>query len=395
MKIAWSAAPAVSACLLLGLSIDAPAGAPETPVARATLQAAIDEKRLAGAVVLIEDREKILDFEAIGFSNLASRSPMRKDALFWIASTSKPFVATAVMMLVEEGRLDLDAPVTTWLPGFTPVLVPPQGQPGTPTHPSITLRQLLSHTSGLPGGSPEETPTLDGTPLAERVTGYGKLTLFFEPGAGFSYGNADVNTAAYIVEKVSGMPYEVFLRQRVLDPLGMKDTTFCPSATQLKRLATSYIAGQDGRTLIETPLLHLRYPLDDCAHRYPIPAGGLFSTASDLARFARMFLNGGALEGRRYVSAASVDTMTHNVVPEAARRGIPQSAPPANVGYGLGWGASLNGDYFHPGTAMTDIRIDPTRRIATVLLFQLSTDDSFMLRDALLKASDARYAIHH
>lgn len=136
----------------------------------------------------------------------------------------------------------------------------------------------------------------------------------------------------------------------------------------------------------------MRYPLDDCAHRYPIPGGGLFSTASDLARFARMMLNGGTLDGHRYLSTASIETMTHNVVPEAARKTIPQSEPPANIGYGLGWGASLNGDYFHPGTGMSDIRIDPTRKVATIILLNLGTDDSFAFRTAIIEVSDRRFA---
>ena len=105
-----------------------------------------------------------------------------------------------------------------------------------------------------------------------------------------------------------------------------------------------------------------------------------------------MMLSGGSLNGHRYLSPGSIEAMTHNVLPEEVRIKIPQPDPTTNLGYGLGWGASLNGDYFHPGTAMTDVRIDPTRKVATILLFQLSTGDSFMLRDALFTASDKRYA---
>lgn len=392
MSTARTAAILGAAFALQAIAADAQTAKAPASVARDVLQPAIDERRLAGAVILIEKKDRVLEYEALGFADLKTRRPMRKDALFWIASTSKPFVSSAVMMLVEQGRLDLDKPVTDYLPDFRPSLAPQPGQQGQPTQPVITLRQLLSHTSGLPGVSPSETPTLDVSPLSDRVASYGKLSLLFPPGTGFSYGNADVNTAAYVVEKVSGMPYDTFIKTRLLGPLGMKDTSFCPNAAQLKRLATAYIADKDGKTLVETPLTILRYPLDDCAHRFAIPAGGLFSTANDLALFARMMLNGGELDGRRYLSASSIEAMTHNVVPETARKTIPLSEPPTNLGYGLGWGVSLNGDYFHPGTSMTDIRIDPTRKVATILLFQLTTNDSFTLRDALLTASDKRYA---
>jgi len=259
------------------------------------------------------------------------------------------------------------------------------------SHP-VTIRMLLNHSSGMYGGSPAESPTLDAIPLAQRVAGYAKV-LQFEPGTRFFYGNADVNTAAYIVEVVTGTPFERVLDTRLLKPLHMNETSFCPTATQLERLPTAYyLPNGKAKALEKTSITFLHYPLSDCRNRYPVPAGGLFSTANDLSRYAQMLLNGGVLDGQRYLSAASVDQMTHNQLSEEVRQTVPLSAPPYRMGYGLGWGVSLDGSYFHPGTGMTDLRIDPTHRIATILLMQSTAPASFSARAALIDASDGKYA---
>jgi CubicO group peptidase (beta-lactamase class C family) len=345
---------------------------------------------------MIVDANQVLENEAVGFADIAARRPMTQDALFWIASTGKAFAGTAVMMLVEEGRISLDEPVATSLPGFNPpVALTPEDPANTGTRPAarpITVRMLLNHSSGMYGGSPGDSPTLDARPLPERVASYATL-LQFDPGTRFWYGNADINTAGRIVEIVSGMPYEQFLATRLFEPLGMTETGLCPTEEQLKRLPTAYNL-PDGAPALE-PLQQipfLSYPLSDCANRYAVPAGGMFSTAHDLGRFARMLLNGGQLDGRRYLSSASVDEMTRNQLSEEVRQTVPLAAPPDRMGYGLGWAVSLDGSYFHPGTGMTDIRVDPTHTIATILLMQSTTPASFEARAALLDASDARYA---
>lgn len=385
------------AALGLALGLAAPSGAsPERPVIQSVLQPFVDRSEIAGAVVLVADRDSILEFEAVGFADLATQRPMETDALFWLASTSKPFVATAVMMLVEEGRIDLDAPVSTYLPDFQPGVALDPASPGdTATRPAaqaVTTRMLLSHSSGMYSGSPADAPTLDALPLADRVASYGAL-LQAEPGTQFIYGNADINTAGRIVEIASGMPYEQFLRTRLLEPLGMAETGSCPGEALLQRLPTAYFLPAEGTVLAETAITFLRYPLSDCANRHSAPSADLFSTAADLARFASMLLNGGVIEGRRYLSQASIDEMTRNQLAEDVRRTVPLSAPPDNMGYGLGWAVSLDGSYFHPGTGMTDIRIDPGRRVATILLMQSTAPKSFEARAALFDASDARYAV--
>lgn len=387
----------VSLLALVFSAAGAPLSAADQPglLTQSVLEPFVDRGEIAGAVVMIVSARKVLEHGAVGYADLTTKRPMREDALFWIASTSKPFVAATIMMLVEEGRIHLDDPVAKYLPDFLPqVALSPEAPATTGTRPPnrpVTVRMLLSHSSGMYSGSPADSPTLDAIPLAQRVASYGRL-LQAEPGTQFIYGNADVNTAAYVVEVVSGMPYERFLATRLLKPLGMRETSFCPTPKQLERLPTAYAASSSTATSLEqTPILFLHYPLSDCGSRYPVPAGGLFSTARDLRRFAQLFLNRGVLDGRRYLASSSVDEMTRNQLAEAVRQTVPLSAPPDRMGYGLGWAVSLDGSYFHPGTGMTEVRVDPTRRIATIFLMQSSAPASFAARTALLKASDDRY----
>lgn len=367
-------------------------GVPEShagdSITHSVLEPYIDRGELPGAVVLVTSKSKVLEYSAIGQSDIGAQRPMRPDALFWIASTSKQFVGTVTMMLVEERKIVLDERVTKYLPEFAPYL--PGNASSDQRARDITVRQLLNHTSGLPGRSPVETPTLDLLPLAERVASYGKARLFSNPGTEFLYGNADVNTVARIIEVVTGQSYERVLEERILRPLRMRDTTFCPTEVQLQRLVKAYSLDKENK-LVGTPIPSLSYPLSRCEARYPVPAGGLFSTATDLSRFAQMLLSGGTLDGHRYLSAASIAEMTRSQLQEAVRRKIPGSEPPLRVSYGLAWGASLDGSYFHPGSFMTDVRVDPTHTVATILLFQLNSGTTYAMREALLKASDERY----
>ena len=164
------------------------------------------------------------------------------------------------------------------------------------------------------------------------------LPLDFDPDSKYKYANAGINTAGRIIEVVSGMLYEDFLDQRLFKPLGMKDTTFWPNEEQISRIAKSYKANKDKSDIEETPVGQLKYPLNDRIGRQPMPAGGLFSTASDIGRFCQMILNGGELDGKRYLSEAAVKQMTSRQTPS----GLKES-------YGFGW--SANGASFGHGGA--------------------------------------------
>jgi len=368
MKRIFSAA-AVLALLLTLLQIAlgparVSALAPESSAdIAARLQPFVDSHTLAGAVTLVAGKDKVLSLEAVGYADVAAKKPMQTDCLFWIASMSKPITATALMMLVDEGTVCVDDPVEKYLPEFKGQQVAVKRDDGQvvlqkPKHP-ILVRNVLSHTSGLPFSSPKEHPTLDVLPLSEAVVSYAKLPLQFEPDSKYQYSNAGINTAGRIIEVVSGMPYEEFLAKRLFIPLGMKDTSFRPNKEQLQRLAKSYRPNADKTGLEETRIGQLKYPLDDC-RRQPMPAGGLFSTATDLSLFCRMILGSGVFEGKRYLSEASLRQMTSTQTGD-----LPAA-------YGFGWGTDRRpgGPFGHGGAYATNMQIDPQRQLIVIFMVQ-------------------------
>jgi CubicO group peptidase (beta-lactamase class C family) len=349
-----------------------------------TLQPFVDRHSLAGAVLLVASKDRVLDLEAVGFADIAAGQPMATDALFWIASQSKPITAAALMMLVDEGKVKLDDPVEKYLPEFTGLWLTEEQDKNhlllKKPRQRITVRHILSHTSGMPFRSALEQPTLDLLPLRVAVGSYAMTPLQFEPGTKYQYSNAGINTAGRIIEVVSGMPYEKFLDTRLFGPLGMKDTTFWPSAQQLKRLARSYRPNKTRDGLVETTIGQLKYPLSDRT-RQPMPAGGLFSTASDVARFCQMVLNGGTFAGTRYLSEDAVRAMTSR-----------QTGPGIKEGYGLGW-ATNDGIVSHGGAYATGMTINTRRGLITVFMVQHAgfPGDGARSRAVFQKAAEERF----
>lgn len=350
----------VTAAVFLG-SLSAKAAGPIAPL----LQPFVDDRVLPGAVMLVGDKERILDLEAVGYADVATKKPMETGDLFWIASMSKPIVASALMVLVDEGKVSLDDPVGKYLPEFQDVMVARKDGKETKLHKPaqpILIRHLLSLSGGMKFGSEMEKidgkyRKLDGGTLAERVRSYAAMPLDFEPGTDYQYSNASLNTIGRVIEVVSGSSFEDFLAKRFFEPLGMKDTTFWPTSEQLARLARSYQGNADKSDLMEVPIEQLTYPLDD-HKRQPVPAGGLFSTASDVYRFAQMILNGGELEGRRYLSETAVRAMTTKQTPESSKQGY-------------GFGFRTNGKSFgHFGKYGTNLSIDSERGLILVFMVQ-------------------------
>ncbi len=225
------------------------------------------------------------------------------------------------------------------------------------THP-ITVREVLSHMSGLPFKSAIETPTLDGLPLAAAVRSYAMTPLQTEPGVNYAYSNAGINTAARILEVVSGMKYEDFMQQRLFTPLGMKDTTFWPTQEQTQRIAKSYSPGAGKKNLVEIPIGQLTYPLTNRTNRFPMPAGGLFSTAQDTARFCQMLLNGGELNGKRFLSDAAFKELTGRQTPESVKESY-------------GFGLSVGDDWFgHGGAFATNMQISTAKGLVMIWMVQ-------------------------
>jgi CubicO group peptidase (beta-lactamase class C family) len=328
------------------------------------LQPYVDRHELAGAVVLVANKDNVLEITSVGFSDIEAGKPMTADTVFWIASQTKPMTATALMMLVDEGKLALDDPVEKHLPEFKGQMVIAEKDAShvllrKPVHP-ITVREVLSHMSGLPYKSAIEEPTLDGLPLAAAVRSYAAAPLQTEPGTHYQYSNAGVNTAARIIEVISGMKYEDFMQKRLFDPLGMKDTTFWPTEEQAKRVAKSYGPNAEKTGLKELQISQLLYPLSDRTHRFPMPAGGLFSTANDVARFCQMLLNCGQLDGHRYVSEASAKEMSRRQTPETVKES-----------YGLGFSLTES-SFGHGGAQATNMQIFPAKGLVLVWMVQHS-----------------------
>ena len=324
------------------------------------MEAAVAAGHAAGVVTLVMEDGKIVHHAATGFADREKQTPMSKDSVFWIASMTKSISATAILTLVDDHKLSLDEPASKWLPELGQMKLV-NGQP--PSRP-ITLRDLLSHTSGL--AFPPRKPT-DG---AHSLKGYTlelvKAPLAFEPGSNYEYGFG-ITVAGRIAEIVSGQPFDVLMRERVLDPLGMQDTTFHPDDRLRARIAKTYKAADDGRGLVRA---HNPFFTSDSGDRHMTePSGGLFSTASDLARFYQMILDGGVFQGRRIVSESAIAEMTR-----------PHTAGGKTLSYGLGWqcspqdkaaipGFSIRA-FGHGGAFATHGWIDPEQRVITVFLVQ-------------------------
>ncbi len=334
----------------------------------------LETNEFSGAVTVVVGPEGILGMEAFGLADLKSARPMRKDSVFWIASMTKPMTAACVMMLVEEGKVSLDDPVSKHLPAFKGQKLLKDGKHVDPARP-VTVKDLLTHTSGLtaayatPAGQPSDT-----LPLEKMCDFYAGQPLRYEPGSQWSYNNPGINTLGRIVEAVSGMPYSDFLESRLLEPLGMTSTTFWPDESELERRALPYAKDKDSGQLVLGKTHTFREPYSDPS-RTAIPAGGLWSTGEDIAKFCRMMLNKGELEGRRVLKAETVALMTRNQLGD-----MPKVSFTPGMAMGLGFhvvrepqgvSESLSaGSFGHGGAHGTQMWIDPVRQRAYVLLVQ-------------------------
>jgi CubicO group peptidase (beta-lactamase class C family) len=301
---------------------------------------------------------------------------------------TKPITATAVMMLQDEGKLSVDDPVAKYIPEFDKL----KTESGEPAR--VTLRHLLTHTSGLVDITAAQARDL--TTLAAAIPLYVARPVQFVPGTRWKYCQSGINTAARVVEVVSGEPFPRFLERRLFQPLGMKDTSFYLSEAQAERLATSYRRTDRG-TLepADNPILHGKSPTS--RDRFPAANGGLFSTAPDYLRFCRMILGGGQLDGTRFLKPESVRLMT-----TVQTGDLPTGFTPGN-GWGLGWcvvrepqgvTAMLSaGSFGHGGAYGTQAWIDPVAKRVYLLMVQRAdfrnSDDSPVRRAFQAAAAEA------
>ena len=368
---------------------DVPPGKPEEAGTSAdrlhriheAIQRHIDAGEISGAVTLVARRGRIVHFEAHGLMDIESKRPMEKDAIFRIASMSKPITGVAVMMMLEEGKLRLNDPVSKFLPAFAnPKVAVPKGNAGEfyviPAERELTIRDLLTHTNGLMTGgigSKSGPPRMvEGDTLAAYIPTLGTAPLDFQPGTQWAYsGYAGPDTLSRIVELVSGQAYDEFLRTRIFQPLAMKDTFFYPPDDRRPRLATLYSKSPKG-------LLKAENQDGFSLKTYFSGGGGLMSTAEDYFQFAQMLLNGGELHGKRLLSPRTVDLMASNHVGDLFNGKL--GRPAHGMGYGLLVGivedsvaAGLrvsNGSFGWDGAYGTQTWIDPREKMVTIVMIQ-------------------------
>ena len=339
------------------------------------MQEFVDAKQTAGVVTIVGRHGKVASFEAVGYQDIESKTPMRKNSLFRIASLTKPITCAGIMVLVDQGRLSVIDPVEKYLPEYKGMKVrncegsAAYGCDGVPSSRPINIEDLMSHTSGLETSSAASRGTEPAT-LAELAALGAKSQLLFQPGTRWNYSNTGYNILGRIIEVVSKQPYDVFLKEHIFDLLGMDDTYFFVPENKLERLATLYTLdnGTLGRSTDQQSAQQ--------GPRIPRPAGGIVSTAEDMFRFNMMMRNKGILDGRRILSEAAVTLMTTNHTGDLRAGWVP------GVGHGYGYEVVRNaegmfrynsiGSFVKGGAFRTYEWVDPEKDLVGVFMMQLT-----------------------
>ena len=370
------------------------------------LQPFIDNGQVPGFISVVARDGKVVHFDTQGMMDVERRKPMRPDTIFRMASMTKPITGVAVMILVDEGKIDLQDPLSKYIPEFADLQVLVENEDGTtktvPADKPITLWHLMTHTSGLAypwptygpvarmyierGLTAEALYTMSAEEGAKRVA---SVPLFRHPGVEFNYGFS-MDMLGRVVEVVTGRRFGDFLEERIFGPLGMKDAGFYVPADKVDRLAANYGPHDGKMRLIDDPATSrlLKVPSMDS------PGGGLVSTATDYLRFAQMLVNGGELDGVRILSEDAVNEMTteqlgpeYGDIPLASLVShasvIPLWKTPA-IGVGFGYGGAVvkegygqtqrgsAGQYSWGGGASTAFWIDREQHLVSLVLTQLS-----------------------
>jgi CubicO group peptidase (beta-lactamase class C family) len=357
------------------------------------LQRYVDQNLVSGAVALVMRDGQTIYERAVGWSDKEAGRRMAPDTIFRIASQTKAITSVAALQLVEEGRLGLNTPVGRFIPAFEKTSVAVPGDNGAATSIAatrrITVRDLLTHTAGISYGTDPHVSSLyeakglgpaagygwytadKAEPVCETMERLASLPFVSQPGDAFVYGyNTDV--LGCVVERASGMPLDAFIRERITDPLGMKDTSFFLSPAHRERLAAVYASGPDGKITRAPDGARGQGHYVEGPRRNFAGGAGLLSTARDYARFLEMIRNGGAIGSVRILSPRAVSLMTTNQVGTIYRT--------AGLGFGLGFetverygasGMSSVGAYGWGGAYGTRYQVDPAARLVMVLMIQL------------------------
>jgi CubicO group peptidase (beta-lactamase class C family) len=345
--------------------------------ATAFLQAAVDQGQYAGAVMLVARRGQIVQWQALGYRDVARTDPMRVDTIFQIYSMTKPIASVAALQLLEQGRLTLDDPVSRFLPEFARMQVGSR-----PAARPITIRHLFTHTAGFAAGEKlsgaaverlNDARLYESPSLKAYVAGLAALPLANDPGTRFSYDGVNTEVLSRVVEVVSGMPFDEFISKRVLAPLRMVDTGFSVPPGKRARIVEMTSTDETGRLVAASGGPNV---LGAMLKRYPSGAGGLYSTAGDYLRFCQMLLNKGELDGARILERKTVELMMSNQLTLSP----PVTEYSDGEGFGLGGYVVLDpvrrgqlgsvGQFGWSGAAATWFTIDPREDLIVILMMQ-------------------------
>ncbi len=373
--------------------------------------------KLAGALIQVWRRGGLALNSVLGLADRERQVPLAEDSIFRIYSMTKPITSVAVMMLVEECKIALDDPVSKYIPAWEKLGVHAGGfmesfQTRAPARPMLVV-DLLRHTSGLTYGFQQNTNvdaayrnlkigdlTTECT-LEEMIERLATLPLEFSPGEAWNY-SVSTDVLGYIVGKVSGIPFEVFLKERIFDPLGMVDTGFYVPEEKVSRFCACYAIGALGSKTASTQEPTLQDDSRTSAYLKPPTfvsgGGGLVSTAMDYMRFARMLLQGGELDGVRLLGPKTLELMTANHLPGGLdlprlSRSMFSEATYEGVGFGLGFATTITpsstlipgsaGDFFWGGAASTFFWVDPREDLIVLFLTQLLPSSAHPVRRQL------------
>ncbi len=337
-----------------------------------TMRALVDDARLAGVTTLVARHGKVVYLDAYGVRDLATGKPVARDTIFRLASMTKPIVGVAMMMLWEQGKWTLDDPVGRHIPEFAALKVAtPNGE--VPQASPMSMRQLMSHTAGFDVNAGYAKANLRESDLQAMIDKLARLPLAAQPGSDWRYGPS-VDIQGYIVEKLSGQPLDVFLRTKIFEPLGMKDTGFWVDKSNANRVTHMFTYGPDKRIMTA--------PTEGDPTSKPVflsGSGGLLSTTDDYFRFAQMLLNGGEANGKRFLKASTVELMRTNVLAEEVKvdtfgPGLP------GIGFGLDFAIVMDpavantpegrGSFYWGGAFGTWFWIDPANDVVVVGMIQ-------------------------
>jgi CubicO group peptidase (beta-lactamase class C family) len=376
------------------------------------VQGYVDDGKIPGAISMVARRGKVVHFETFGRADVEAGKPMSVDTIFRIYSMTKPIASVALMTLYEEGKFQLDDPAAKYMPELKDLKAFASGTADSyevrePSRP-MTVRDLLMHTSGLISGS-DTTPvgqlyqraelrgsSSEGT-LADMVAKLGRLPLHCDPGSEWNYG-VSTDLVGYLCEVISGTPFDRFLQERILGPLGMRDTGFHVPDGEIGRFAANYrrtATAAPGYEVIDRP---------DSSSVYSRPrtyfsgAGGLVSTAGDYMRFCKMLANRGELDGVRILGTRTLQYMTMNHLPggrDLAAMGQPRFTETTmeGIGFGLGFAVLLDptvaqvigtpGEYYWGGAASTAFFVSPREDLVMIFLTQLMPSGTYPFRREL------------